>query len=232
MQSMRKALLVVGLIGFTVISDAKAAAILYGFDQGMDIYKSNSLTTKLSAGSYFAFGSFYSSTFDPTTITQNNLLASLRDTTKWFMGFETPLIVPTVASPDVLYSISGTAATADNMYAYALFIDDTYANVKAAISGSATGISNNFGLFTYSNTKSNLRYDLPRDSAFFADPSDFDMQVGMPSGFNNFVAVGNLGVVTASAVALIPEPSSAHLLLVAALLALPWMRRTSKACKV
>ena len=231
MQSMRKALLVIGLIGFTVISDAKAAAILYGFDQGLDIYKSNSLTTKLSAGSYFGFGSFYSS-FDPTTITKANILSTLRDTTKWFMGFETSLVVPTVANPDVVYSISGTAATADNMYAYALFIDDTYDNVKAAISGSATGISNNFGLFTYSNTKSNLRYDLPRDSAFYADPSDFDMQVGMSSGFNNFVAVGNLGVVTGSAVALVPEPSSTKLLLVAALLALPWMRRTAKACKI
>jgi hypothetical protein len=56
--------------------------------------------------------------------------------------------------------------------------------------------------------------------------------MGLGAGFNNFVAVGNLGVVTASAVALIPEPSSAKLLLVAALLALPWMRRTAKACKI
>ena len=119
------------------------------------------------------------------------------------------------------------------MYAYAIFIDDTFANVQTAISGSAAGISKNFGVFTYVNTNPLLRFDLPRDPADFGgDNTSFSNEVGLSAGFNNFVAVGSLGVVTSTSVVLIPEPSSAKLLLVAALLFLPWMRQTVKACKI
>jgi hypothetical protein len=228
MKSMRKALLVVGLIGFTTMSDAKAATVGYGFDQVSNLFTSSTFTAELSPGSYFGFGSFYSS-FDPTTITQANILSTLRDPAKWFKAFETA----TLTGVDQEYDVSGTAATADGMYAYAILINDTLENVQAAISGSAAGISRNFGVFTYVNTNPLLRFDLPRDPAGFGgDNSSFSNEMGLGTGFNNFVAVGSLGVVTSSAVALVPEPSSAKLLLVAALLALPWMRQTAKACKI
>jgi len=228
MKSFRSALLVVGLIGFATISDAKAVTVVYGFDQLSNLYTSSSLSAELSAGSYFAFGSFYSS-FDPTTITQANILSTLRDTTKWFMAFETA----TLTGEEQAYRLSGTAGTADGMYAYAILINNTIANVQAAIAGSATGISENFGVFTYVNSNPSLRYDLPRDPAGYpGDGTSFSNEMGLGAGFNNFIAVGNLGVVTASAVALIPEPSSAKLLLVAALVFLPWMRRTAKECKI
>jgi len=228
MESMRKALLVIGLMSFTTMSDAKAATVQYGFDQLSNLFTSSSPAVALSPGSYFGFGSFYSS-FDPTTITQANILSALRDSTKWFKAFETA----TLTGPDQEYDVSGTAGTANGMYAYAIFIDDTLANVQTAIAGSATGISKNFGVFTFVNTNPLLRFDLPRDPAEFGgDNSSFSNEVGLGAGFNNFVAVGSLGVVTSSAVALVPEPSSAELLLVAALLFLPWMRRTAKACKI
>jgi hypothetical protein len=227
-KSLRSSVLMLGLIAFITMSDAKAATVGYGFDQISNLYTSSTFSSELSPGSYFGFGSFYSS-FDPTTITQGNILSTLRDTTKWFKAFETA----TLTGEDQAYDVSGTAGTADGMYAYAILIDDTVANVQAAIKGSATGISKNFGVFTYVNTNPLLRFDLPRDPADFGgDNSSFSNEMGLGTGFNNFVAVGNLGVVTASAVALIPEPSSAKLLLVAALLALPWMRRTAKACKI
>jgi len=228
MKSIRKSVLVVGLLGFAAMSDAKAATVGYGFDQISNLYTSSTFSSELSPGSYFGFGSFYSS-FDPTTITQGNILSTLRDTTKWFKAFETA----TLTGEDQVYDVSGTAGTADGMYAYAILINDTVANVQAAIAGSATGISKNFGVFTYVNTNPFLRFDLPRDPAEFGgDNSSFSNEMGLGAGFNNFVAVGNLGVVTASAVALIPEPSSTKLLLVATLVFLPWIRRTAKACKI
>jgi len=228
MKSIRKSVLVVGLLGFAAMSDAKAATVGYGFDQISNLYTSSTFSSELSPGSYFGFGSFYSS-FDPTTITQGNILSTLRDTTKWFKAFETA----TLTGEDQVYDVSGTAGTANGMYAYAILINDTVENVQAAIAGSAAGISQNFGVFTYVNTNPLLRFDLPRDPAEFGgDNSSFSNEVGLGAGFNNFVAVGSLGVVTSSAVALVPEPSSAELLLVAALLFLPWMRQTAKACKI
>jgi len=228
MKSMRKALLVIGLMSLTTMSDAKAATVAYGFDQLSNLFTSSSLAAELSPGSYFGFGSFYSS-FDPTTITQANILSTLRDSTKWFKAFETP----TLTGEDQAYDVLGTAGTADGMYAYAVFINDTVSNVQAAIAGSATGISKNFGVFTYANTNPSLRFDLPRDPADYGgDNTSFSNEIGLSAGFNNFVAVGNLGVVTSTAVALIPEPSSAHLLLVAAFFLLPWVRRTVKECKI
>ena len=227
-KSLRTSVLMLGLIAFITTSDGKAATVGYGFDQISNLFTSSTFTAELSPGSYFGFGSFYSS-FDPTTITQGNILSTLRDTTKWFKAFETA----TLTGEDQAYDVSGTAGTADGMYAYAILINDTVANVQAAIAGSATGISKNFGVFTYVNTNPLLRFDLPRDPAEFGgDNSSFSNEMGLGAGFNNFVAVGNLGVVTASAVALIPEPSSATLLLVAGLVFLPWMRRTAKACKI
>jgi hypothetical protein len=231
MESIRKSLLVIGFIGFAAMSDAKAATVVYGFDQISNLFTSSSLSNELSPGSYFAFGSF-SSSFDATTITASNILSTLRDSTKWFKGFETG----TLTGPDQTYEIAGTAATADNMYAYAVLINDTVANVQAALAGSATGISKNFGVFTYVNTNPALRSFLPRDPASYpGDPSSFSNEAGLSAGFNNFAPVGQLGVVTTDAVALvaaIPEPSSAKLLLVAALVFLPWMRRTAKECKI
>jgi len=232
MKSFRSALLVVGLIGFATISDAKAVTVVYGFEQLSQLYTSSSLSTELSAGSYFAFGSFNSS-FDPTTITQANILSTLRDTNKWFKAFETGALIGVEPS----YTVSGTAATADGMFAYAVLIDDTLANVQTVLGqsgvGAATGISKNFGVFTYVNSNPSLRYDLPRDpSEYPGDGASFSNEIGLGAGYNNFIAVGNLGVVTASAVALIPEPSSAKLLLVATLVFLPWMRRTAKECKI
>ena len=225
-ESMRKALLVIGLISFTTMSDASAATVSYGFDQISNLYTSSTLSSELSSGSYFAFGSFYP-TFDPTTITQANILSTLKDPTKWFKAFETA----TLAGADETYDVVGTAATVNNMYAYAVFINNTLAYVQNAASG--TELTTNYGVFTYTNTNPSLRYDLPRDPADYAgDNTSFSNEMGLGAGFNNFVAVGNLGVVTASAVALIPEPSSAKLLLVAALLFLPWMRRTAKECKI
>lgn len=228
MKSFRGALLVVGLIGFTTMSDAKAATVVYGFDQITNLFTNSTFTAELSPGSYFAFGSFYS-TFDATTITSANILSTLRDSTKWFKAFETA----TLTGEDQSYSVTGTAATAANMYAYAVLINDTVANVQTALAGPAAGVTTNFGVFTYVNTDATLRAVLPRDPADYAgDANSFSNEVGLGASLNNFTAVGNLGVVTASAVALIPEPSSTKLLLVAALLALPWMRRTAKACKI
>jgi len=227
-KSLRSSVLMLGLIAFITMSDAKAATVGYGFDQISNLYTSSTFSSELSPGSYFGFGSFYSS-FDPTTITQGNILSTLRDTTKWFKAFETA----TLTGEDQVYDVSGTAGTANGMYAYAILINDTVANVQAAIAGSAAGISQNFGVFTYVNTNPLLRFDLPRDPAEFGgDNSSFSNEMGLGAGFNNFVAVGNLGVVTASAVALIPEPSSTKLLLVATLVFLPWIRRTAKACKI
>jgi len=227
-KSLRNIVPMLGLIGFITMSDAKGATVVYGFDQISNLFTSSKLTSELSPGSYFGFGSFYS-TFDPTTITQGNILSALRDSTKWFKAFETA----TLTGEDQSYSVTGTAATVANMYAYAVLINDTVANVQTALAGSAAGISKNFGVFTYVNTDPTLRAVLPRDPADYAgDANSFSNEIGLPATLNNFTPVGNLGVVTSTAVALIPEPSSAHLLLVAALFLLPWMRRTPKECKI
>jgi len=231
MKSFRSTLLVVSLIGLTTMSDAKAATVVYGFDQISNLFTNSSMSAELSPGSYFAFGSFYS-TFDATTITSANILSTLRDSAKWFKAFETA----TLTGEDQTYSVSGTAATAANMYAYAVLINDTFASVQAALAGSAVGISKNFGVFTYVNTDPTLRAVLPRDPADYAgDANSFSNEIGLPDGLSNFTAVGNLGVVTATGVALvssIPEPSSAKLLLVAVLVFLPCVRRTAKECKI
>ena len=228
-KSMHKVLLVIGLMSFTTMRDAKAATVVYGFDQITDLFTSSSLSTALSSGSYFAFGSFYPA-FDARTITSANLLSTLRDSSKWFKAFETA----TLTGVDQSYSVTGTAATASNMYAYAVFINDTVANVQAALLGSATGISTAFGVFTYVNTDATLRAVLPRDPADYAgDANSFSNEIDLPATLNNFAPVGSLGIVTSGGVALqVPEPSSAKLLLVAALFLLPWMRRTAKVCKI
>jgi hypothetical protein len=80
--------------------------------------------------------------------------------------------------------------------------------------GAATGINKEFGVFTYSNTDPTQRAALPRDSDFPADPSGFATETGLGAGLNSFVAVPGLGDVTASAISLIPEPSSVSLLLI------------------
>lgn len=132
-KSLRNSVLMLGIIGFITTSDAKAATVGYGFDQISNLFTSSTFTAELSPGSYFGFGSFYSS-FDPTTITQDNILSTLRNTTKWFKAFETA----TLTGEDQAYDVSGTAGTADGMYAYAILINDKLENVQAAIAGSAT----------------------------------------------------------------------------------------------
>lgn len=227
MALIRGTVLAIGMLGMAAMSDAKGATVVYGFDQLSNIYTSSSLSTELSAGSYFAFGSF-SSSFDATTITSGNILSALRNPSVWFKAFETATL-----TGDQSYTVNGTAATADNMYAYAVLINDTVANVQAAIAGSASGISKDFGVFTYVNTDPTLRSFLPRDPANYAgDPNQFSNEAGLGATYNNFAPVGQLGVVTPTAVALIPEPSSVKLLLVAALAFLPWVRRTAKECKI
>jgi len=230
-KSFRSALLVVGLVGLTTMSDAKAATVVYGFEQISNLFTNSSMSAELSPGSYFAFGSFYP-TFNATTITSANILSTLRDSAKWFKAFETA----TLTGEDQSYVVSGTAATAANMYAYAILINDTVANVQTALAGSAAGVTKNFGVFTYVNTDPTLRAVLPRDPADYpGDANSFSNEVGLGANLSNFTPVGNLGVVTATGVALvssIPEPSSAKLLLVAALVFLPWVRRTAKECKI
>jgi hypothetical protein len=86
--------------------------------------------------------------------------------------------------------------------------------VQAALSGSATGITKEFGVFTYSNTNPALRAALPRDPAEFpADASGFSTETGLAAGLSNFTAVAGLGSVAAGSIVLIPEPTSVSLLL-------------------
>ena len=192
---------------------AKAAVVQIGFDQLSNVFIDSSLGQSLASGSYFAFGSFSSDSV-AAGITQANILSNLRNGSTWFKSFETSF----VNSDDASYDISATASTSTDVsprqFAYAIYINDTVSNVQAALSGSATGITQAFGVFTYSNSNPALRAALPRDPAEFGgDASGFSTETGLGSGLSNFVAVPGLGNVAAGGISLIPEPSSISLLL-------------------
>jgi hypothetical protein len=204
-------------LALLLVPHSKAAVVTIGFEQLSKVFIDNSLTQSLASGSYFAFGSF-SSDAVAGGITQANILTNLRNPSAWFKAFETSF----VDSDYKNYVITdATASTSDDVsprqFAYAIYINDTVANVQAALSqtgsGAPTGINKEFGVFTYSNTDPTLRAALPRNSEFPADPSGFATETGLDAGFDNFVAVPGLGNVTASAISLIPEPSSVSLLL-------------------
>lgn len=205
------------LIALLLVSQAKAAVVEIGFDQLSNVFISSSLTQSLANGSYFAFGSFSSDSV-AAGITQSNILTNLRSTSTWFKSFETSF----VSSDDTTYRINdATASTSTDssprQLAYAIYINDTVANVQAALAqtglGAATGITKEFGVFTYSNSNPALRAALPRNPADFSDDSGFSTEFGLAPGFNNFVAVPGLGNVAAGGISLIPEPSSISLLL-------------------
>jgi hypothetical protein len=205
--------LVPALLALLLVSQAKAAVVQIGFEQLSNVFVDSSLSQSLASGSYFAFGSF-SSDAAAAGITQSNILNNLRNTSTWFKSFETSFI----SSDDTTYNISSTASTSTDItprqFAYAIYINDTFSNVKAALSGSATGITKEFGVFTYSNSNPALRAALPRDPAEFpADADGFATESGLANGLNNFVAVPGLGNVAAGGISLIPEPSSVSLLL-------------------
>jgi len=203
--------LVPALLALLLVSQAKAAVVQIGFEQLSNVFVDSSLSQSLASGSYFAFGSF-SSDAAAAGITQSNILNNLRNTSTWFKSFETSFI----SSDDTTYNISSTASTSTDprQFAYAIYINDTFSNVKAALSGSAAGITKEFGVFTYSNSNPALRAALPRDPAEFpADADGFATESGLANGLNNFVAVPGLGNVAAGGISLIPEPSSVSLLL-------------------
>ena len=212
---MKKAALVkfVAVIGFLAgVSSVKAATVEIGFDQLSAVYLSNTYTTLMASGRYFGFGSFIGG-FNPSTATlsQANILSVLRDNTIWFRSFETGY----VASIDTTYNITdATAGTADAQYAFVIYINDTLDNVRTALSGTAAGISTQFGVFTYANTIASLRADLPRDPGDFpADLANFSTEFGLRDGLNNFTAISGLGAVSEFGIALIPEPATGSLLL-------------------
>jgi hypothetical protein len=196
-------------LALLLVSQAKAAVVQIGFDQLSNVFVNSSLSQSLASGSYFAFGSFSSDAF-AGGITQANILSNLRNPTTWFKSFETSF----ANSDDYSYDISATAAVATGQLAYAIYINDTVSNVQAALSGSATGITKEFGVFTYSNSNPALRAALPRDPADFpGDASGFSTEAGLANGLNNFVAVAGLGNVATGGIILIPEPTSVSLLL-------------------
>jgi len=203
------------LVMVAAIAPAKAATVEIGFDQLSAVYLSNTYATAMATGRYFGFGSFING-FDPSTATlsQANILSVLRDNSKWFKSFETGY----VASDDTTYTISNaTAGTANAQYAFIIYINDTLANVQAALAGSAAGITTQFGVFTYTNTNASLRADLPQDPADFpADSTNFSTEFGLAAGLNNFTAVTGLGEVSGSGIALIPEPATGSLFLLGA----------------
>lgn len=201
------------LLALLLVSQVKAAVVQIGFDQLNNVYVNSSLSQSLASGSYFAFGSFSSDTV-AAGITQSNILSNLRSASTWFKSFETSF----VNSDDHSYDIPATASIATDIsprqFAYAIYINDTLSNVQAALSGSATGITKEFGVFTYSNTNPALRAALPRDPAEFpADASGFSTETGLAAGLSNFTAVAGLGSVAAGSIVLIPEPTSVSLLL-------------------
>ena len=206
--------LAVAMAAVLAVSPAKAATVEIGFDQLSAVYVNASQTTTLANGSYFAFGSFASS-FDVTTITSANLLASLRSS-NWTKSFD----VAFIDLDDTSYTIANaTAATAAGQSAYVIYINDTLANVRTALLGSDAGVSTAFGVFTYNNTVSSARAALPRDPVDFpGDGAQFSTEFGLAAGFNNFVEVPGLGVVDEAndAIVLIPEPSTGSLLLLGA----------------
>ena len=205
------------LLALLLVPQAKAAVVQIGFDQLSNVFIDSSLGQSLASGSYFAFGSFSSDSV-AAGITQANILSNLRNGSTWFKSFETSF----VNSDDASYDISATASTSTDVsprqFAYAIYINDTVANVQAALAqtglGAATGITKEFGVFTYSNSNPALRAALPRDpSEFGGDASGFSTETGLGSGLSNFVAVPGLGNVAAGGISLIPEPSSISLLL-------------------
>jgi len=201
------------LLALLLVPQAKAAVVEIGFDQLSNVFIDSSRTQGLATGSYFAFGSFSSDTV-ARGITQANILTNLRSTTTWFNSFATSF----VNSADHEYTITDAIASTSTdisprQFAYAIYINDTVANVQAALSGTATGITREFGIFTYSNTNPALRAALPRDPATFNDPSGFSTESGLGTGFSNFTAVSGLGNVAAGGISLIPEPTSVSLLL-------------------
>jgi hypothetical protein len=206
------------LLALLLVQQAKAAVVEIGFDQLSNVFIDGSRTQRLATGSYFAFGSFSSDTV-ARGITQANILTNLRDTSIWFNSFGTSF----VNSADHEYTISNAIASTSTdisprQFAYAIYINDTVANVQAALAqtglGAATGITKEFGVFTYSNTNPALRAALPRDpAAFSGDPSGFSTESGLGTGFSNFTAVSGLGNVASGGISLIPEPTSLSLLL-------------------
>ena len=203
------------LLALLLVPQAKAAVVQIGFDQLSNVFIDSSLNQSLDSGSYFAFGSF-SSDVVAGGINQSNILSTLRNPSTWFKSFETSF----VNSDDHSYDIgNATASTSTDLsprqFAYAIYINDTVANVQAALAGSATGITTEFGVFTYSNTNPSLRAALPRNpTEFSGDASGFATETGLGNGLNNFVAVPGLGNVAAGGIILVPEPSSVSLLLV------------------
>jgi len=204
--------LAVAMAAVLAVSPAKAATVEIGFDQLSAVYVNASQTTTLANGSYFAFGSFASS-FDVTTITSANLLASLRSS-NWTKSFD----VAFIDLDDTSYTIANaTAATAAGQSAYVIYINDTLANVRTALLGSDAGVSTAFGVFTYNNTVSSARAALPRDPVDFpGDGAQFSTEFGLEAGFNNFVAVPGLGTINNDGIILIPEPATGSLLLLGA----------------
>jgi len=208
-----KSKMVGALLALLLVPQAKAAVVQIGFEQLNNVFIDSSLKQSLASGSYFAFGSFSSDTV-AAGITQANILSNLRNPSTWFKSFETSF----VNSDDHAYDINATASTATDIspkqFAYAVYINDTVSNVQAALSGTATGITQAFGVFTYSNSNPALRAALPRDPAEFpGDASGFATETGLGNGLNNFIAVPGLGNVAAGGISLVPEPSSISLLL-------------------
>jgi hypothetical protein len=197
-----------------LVPEGKAAVVQIGFDQLSNVFIDSSLNQSLANGSYFAFGSF-SSDVVAAGITQSNILSNLRNASTWFKSFETSFVNSDDYSYDIANAIASTSTdVTPRQFAYAVYINDTVSNVQAALSGSATGIAQAFGVFTYSNSNPTLRAALPRDPAEFpADASGFSTESGLAAGLSNFVAVSGLGNVAAGGISLIPEPTSVSLLL-------------------
>ena len=202
------------LLALLLVPQAKAAVVGIGFDQLSNVFIDSSLTQSLANGSYFAFGSFSSDSV-AAGITQSNILTNLRSTSTWFKSFETSFVNSDDYTYDILDATASTSTgTSPRQFAYAIYINDTVSNVLAALSGSATGITKEFGVFTYSNSNSALRAALPRDPTEFpGEPSSFATTTPSGAGLNRFIAVPGLGNVAAGGISLIPEPSSVSLLL-------------------
>ena len=207
------------LLALLLVPQAKAAIVGIGFDQLSNVFIDSSLTQRLATGSYFAFGSFSSDTV-AAGITQANILTNLRSTSTWFKSFETPFVNSNDHTYDILNATASTSTgTSPRQFAYAIYINDTVANVQAALAqsglGAATGITQEFGVFTYSNnTNPALRAALPRDPTDYpVDGSSFATTTPSGASLNRFIAVPGLGNVAAGGISLIPEPSSVSLLL-------------------
>ena len=206
------------LLALLFVPQAKAAVAAIGFDQLSNVFIDSSLNQSLANGSYFAFGSFSSDSV-AACITKSNILTNLRSTSTWFKSFETPFVNSNDHTYDIINATASTSTgTSPRQFAYAIYINDTVANVQAALAqtglGAATGITKEFGVFTYSNSNSALRAALPRDPYEFpGEPSSFSTTTPSGAGLNRFIAVPGLGNVAAGGISLIPEPSSVSLLL-------------------